>query len=171
MTLSQFASTVAASTQYPGYWDSNIEFWISNSDPRTSTNAGVYAEIIMFLGWEANRQSATGGWPCSVTTGNTSITTAGPAMTLCHQSDTWSSGWRFFNFIVNNGPLSAYSQKMDIKAILDWIMANYSGFNTNMWLTRIEVGTEVDDTTAGQGKITNAVFEVNGTTRAPQFGQ
>jgi hypothetical protein len=157
----------------PSYWDSNVEFWISSQDPRTNANAGVYAEIIMFLGWEANRNStAQGGWSCDKTG---SVTSNGTGYTLCHQSDTWSSGWRFFNFIVNNGPLTSYSQKMDIKAFLSWIMTNYTGFTGDMWLTRIEVGTEIDDSTAGQAKIGsstgNVIFEINGTTRSPVFGQ
>ena len=35
-----------------------------------------------------------------------------------------------------------------------------------MWLTRIEVGTEVDDNTAGTAKINNLTFEVNGTSKS-----
>ncbi len=49
----------------PSYYDTNYEFWISKLDPRTNADAQVYAEIIMFLGWEANRNnSSAGGWTC-----------------------------------------------------------------------------------------------------------
>ena len=48
----------------PPYWDNNVEFWISKNDPRTSTDGGVYAEIIMFTGWHASRLQHDGGWPC-----------------------------------------------------------------------------------------------------------
>jgi hypothetical protein len=165
VTLGNFTTTF----QNPSYWDSNFEFWISKEDPTTNPTAGVYAEIIMFLGWESNRlNTASGGWTCdksgTVTAGSTSYN-------LCHQSDTWSNGqWRFFNFNVNNGPLSNFNGKADIKAILSWVMSNYTGFTTDMYLTRIEVGTEIDDNTQGSAQVNSVSFEINGTTKSPQFG-
>jgi hypothetical protein len=153
--------------QKPNYWNSNFEFWISKQDPTKNANAGVYAEIIIFLGWQSNRQSSNGGWPCMV-----SGTINGTNYNLCHQSDSWSNGqWRFFNFIVGNGPLSSFSGKVDIKAILDWIKSKYSGFTNDMWLTRMEVGTEIDDDTQGSVNIKNLTFEVNGTSRSIQLAQ
>jgi len=151
------------------YWDNNVEFWISKNDPRTSTDGGVYAEIIMFTGWHASRLQQTVGWPCdksgSVTAGTTSYN-------LCHQSDDWSSGhWRFFNFNINQGPYSSWTGKMDVKALLDFVRSKYSGFTDTMWLTRIEVGTEVDDNTSGTAKIKNLTFEVNGQNRSFEFAQ
>lgn len=144
VTINNFSTTFSK----PGYWDSNFEFWISRQDPRTSADAGVYAEIIAFLGWENGRNdSSAGGWTCDKS-GN--VTSGGTGYNLCHQSDTWSGGkWRFFNFNVNNGSLSTFSGKVDIKAFIDWVTKNYSGFTTDMWLTRIEIGTEIDDDTAG----------------------
>ncbi len=153
----------------PSFWDSNFEFWISKQDPRTNANAQVYAEIIMFLGWNANRNnSSSGGWTCDK---SGTVTAGGATFNLCHQSDSWSSGWRFFNFNLSNGPSSNFSGTGDVKAILDWVMKNYSGFTTDMWLTRIEVGTEIDDNTAGSASIKNISFEVNGTVKSPTFGQ
>ena len=148
--------------QKPNYWNSNVEFWISRKDPTTNADAGVYAEVIIFLGWQANRQSSSGGWPCMV-----SGTIPNTNYNLCHQSDDWSSGhWRFFNFIVGNGPLSLFTGKVEIKPVLDWIRSRYSGFTSDMWLTRVEVGTEIDDDTQGSVKINNLTFEVNGTSKA-----
>jgi hypothetical protein len=159
---------ISFSNSSTAYWDNNVEFWISRNDPRTSADAGVYAEIIAFTGWQGNRLSSTGGWPCdksgTVTAGSTSFN-------LCHQSDTWSSGWRFFNFNVNQGPFSSWTGKLDVKAMLNWVMSQYSGFSGEMWLTRIEVGTEIDDTTAGTAKIKNLTFEVNGQNRSFEFAQ
>jgi hypothetical protein len=164
VTLDTFNTTFSN----PTYWDSNVEFWISRQDPRTNNDAGVYAEIIAFLGWEANRNStAQGGWSCDKTG---SLFAGSTGYNLCHQSDTWSSGWRFFNFIASNGPYATFSGKVDIKAFLTWVMANYPGFTTDMWLTRIEVGTEIDDNTAGSAKINNLTFEVNGTSKSIQLG-
>ena len=53
--------------------------------------------------------------------------------------------------------------------MLTWVMNNYPGFTTDMWLTRIEVGTEVDDNTAGVAKIKNLIFEINGTSKQIEF--
>jgi len=165
VTISTFSTTF----QNPTYWDSNFEFWISKQDPTTNANAGVYAEVIAFLGWEANRNnSSAGGWSCT-TSGN--MTSAGTNYNLCHQSDTWSSGWRFFNFNVNNGPLSTFNGQVDIKAVIDWITTHYSGFTGDMWLTRIEIGTEIDDNTTGSAKINNLTFEINGTSRSVQLAK
>jgi len=165
VNIDNFASTYSN----PTYFDTNFEFWISKNNPATTSDGGVYAEIIAFLGWNSDRMTSPNGWPCKVTA---SLTTGN--YTLCHQSDTWSSGWRFFNFNLNNGPQNTFSGKVDIKAMLDSIMNNStykSGFTTDMWLTRIEVGTEVDDNTAGTAKINNLTFEINGTSKSIELGQ
>ena len=60
---------------------------------------------------------------------------------------------------------------MDVKALLDFVRSKYSGFTDTMWLTRIEVGTEVDDNTSGTAKIKNLTFEVNGQSRSFEFAQ
>jgi hypothetical protein len=164
VTLDNFNNTFTS----PTYWDSNFEFWISRQDPRTNDTAGVYAEIIAFLGYENGRTSTSaGGWTCDK---SGTVTAGANTYTLCHQSDTWSNGqWRFFNFNVNGSPIANFSGKADIKAMLTWVMNNYSGFTTDMWLTRIEVGTEIDDNTKGQTKINNLTFEINGQSRSIQL--
>jgi hypothetical protein len=58
-----------------------------------------------------------------------------------------------------------------VKALLDFVRSKYSGFTDTMWLTRIEVGTEVDDSTSGSAKIKNLTFEVNGQNRSFEFAQ
>ena len=69
----------------PSYYDTNFEFWISKENPLTSANPQVYAEIIVFLDWEANRQNGSaGGWTCDV---SGSISTGGNTFNLCHQKD------------------------------------------------------------------------------------
>jgi hypothetical protein len=158
VTIDSFNSKYSNATNY----DTNFEFWISKDNPVTSSSPGVYAEIIVFLSWNSTRMSSLGGWPCT----ETGSVTAGIGMNLCHQSDTWSNGqWRFFNFNANS-PSDDFTGKGDVKAILDWVMSKYTGFSTDMWLTRIEVGSEIDDTTAGTATIKNLTFEVNGTTKS-----
>ncbi|HEY4183540.1 MAG TPA: hypothetical protein VGP07_00665 [Polyangia bacterium] len=163
-------NTFASTFQNPSYWDSNFEFWISQRNPLTDPNPGVYAEIISFWGYENGRtNSSSGGWTCDK---SGSVTAGDYTYQLCHQSDTWSNGqWRFWNFNVNNAPMSTFNGKVDVKALLTWVMNNYSGFTTDMWLTRIEVGTETDDNTSGSGKFNNLTFEINGTSKSAQFAK
>jgi hypothetical protein len=159
---------ISLSNASTAYWDNNVEFWISRNDPR-GADGGVYAEIISFVGFQGNRLSSSGGWPCDK---SGTVTAGGASYNLCHQSDTWSNGqWRFFNFNVANAPFTTWSSKLDVKAMLTWVMNNYSGFTQDMWLTRIEVGTEVDDKTAGTAKLKNLTFEINGTSKSFEFGQ
>jgi hypothetical protein len=151
--------------QNGGYYDTNFEFWISKQNPLTSSNAGVYAEIIIFLDWDNVRESSK-GWPCE------NLGTTG-SYKLCHQSDNWapqSGPWRFFNFELTSQQKS-FSGKGDVKAILDYIRGKYSGFTDDMWLTRIELGTEVDDNTQGTAKINNLTFEINGTSKSIELAK
>ena len=55
--------------------------------------------------------------------------------------------------------------------MLDYVRGKYSGFTDDMWLTRIEVGTEVDDNTQGSAKISNLTFEINGTSKSAELAQ
>jgi len=165
LTIDSFNSTY----QNPGYYNTNFEFWISKKNPATESDGGVFAEIIVFLGWDGVRMNAPKGWPCDKS-GN--LTAGGSSFVLCHQSDTWSDGkWRFYNFNLSNGPQNNFNGKVDIKAFIDWVRSKYSGFTDDMWLTRIEVGTEVDDNTSGSASFKNLTFEINGTSKSVEFGQ
>jgi hypothetical protein len=162
VTMDNFSTTFSN----PTYWDANFEFWISKNDPTANNDGGVYAEIITFTGWNSTRQTgATTSWACQIT----GKTVPNSNFSLCHQSDTWASGWRFFNFLAGSGT-SNYTGKADIKAILDYIRSQYSGFTDSMYLTRIEVGTEIDDNTAGSSNTKNLTFEVNGVSKSIQLG-
>ena len=163
VTMDNFSTTFSK----PTYWDANFEFWISKNDPTTNNDGGVYAEIITFTGWNDTRQTgSTSSWACQFT----NKTVPSTSFSLCHQSDTWASGWRFFNFLGGSASSGNYSGKVDIKAILDYVRSQYSGFTDTMYLTRIEVGTEIDDNTAGSSKTNNLTFEINGTSKSIQLG-
>jgi hypothetical protein len=181
--LSSYTTNITSAVN-SSYWDGNFEFWISREDPTTTANAGVYAEIIMFMNYEPNRNNGSaGGWNCDH---NGTVTAGSYTFTLCHESDIWSNNqWRFFNFMLTGATSSATNTPAngtaDIKAILSWVMSNYGNstassgggagaFSNSMYLTRIEVGTEVDDNTAGSVKISNLSFNINGTTKGITFG-
>ena len=144
----------------PTIWNIDFELWLSQRNPATDPNPGVYAEIIVFWGWE------TGRWACdksgTVTAGNNTYQ-------LCHQSDTWANGqWRFYQFNVVGGPLTSYSGTVDAKALIDFVVNTY-GLSRDLWVTRFEVGSEIDDNTAGSVKVRNLTFTVNGTSKSVEL--
>jgi alpha/beta superfamily hydrolase len=53
---------------------------------------------------------------------------------------------------------------VDAKALLDWLVSNY-GYSRDLWVTRFEVGSEIDDNTSGSVAVKNITFEVNGTSK------
>ncbi len=148
-------------------WNLGVEFWLSKNNSATSSDGGVYAEVMAVLGWGANF------WVCTTgVSGN--VNSGGKSYNLCHQSDTWNSPktptWRFFQFELSGGSPS-FSGTVDIKAFLDWFFSSsyVSGASKDLWLTRIEVGTEIGDNTSGSCTIGNISFNVNGTSQAPAF--
>ena len=50
-------------------------------------------------------------------------------------------------------------------------MVSTGGATQDMWVTRLEVGSEIDDNTKGSVSMKNVTFEVNKETRSPVFGQ
>lgn len=143
-------------------WNIDFEFWLSQRNPVTDPNPGVYAEVIGFWGWEDGR------WPCDKS-GN--VSSGGKTYRLCHQDDNWAGGrWRYFQFWVEGGPNRNFSGKVDIKPFLDWLVNNW-GYSKDLWVTRLEVGSEIDDNTSGTVTLRNISFEVNGTTKTVQLGE
>jgi len=160
-------TNLAVSLQNPSNWNSGVEFWLSKNNPATSTDGGVYTEVMAVLGWGANFWACTPGVSGSVNSG-------GKTYNLCHQSDTWNSPnsptWRFFQFELA-GSSTNFNGTVDIKAFLDWFFSSSyaSGASKDLWLTRIEVGTEIGDNTSGSCTIGNISFNINGTIQGPVF--
>jgi hypothetical protein len=141
-------------------WNINFEFWISERNPVTDPNPGVYAELITFWGWEDGR------WPCDK---SGTVQAGDRNYKLCHQVDNWADGqWRYFQFWVDNGPSRSFSGKVDVKTFIDWLVNNY-GYSKDFWVTRFEVGSEIDDNTSGTATLKNITFEVNGTSKSLRF--
>jgi hypothetical protein len=148
-------------------WNLNIEFWLSKLDPLTNSDAQAYAEIMGLWGWSAGAAL----WKCNVT-GQT-VTSGGKTYSLCHQSDAWGSGaqWRFFQFQASSSQQN-FSGTVDVKAFLDWFFSSSygSGVSKDYYLTRIEIGSEIADSTSGTCTIKDIQFTINGTTQGPVLG-
>jgi hypothetical protein len=156
--------SLSISLQNANSWNLNVEFWLSQRNPLTDPNPGVHAEVIAFWGWENGR------WPCDKAL-TAKLTAGDKSYHLCHQSDTWNNGqWRYFQFWVDGGPLTNYSGKVDIKAFLSWLASAYN-YSKDLWVARIEVGSEIDDNTSGSVKLKNITFEVNGTSKSVELAK
>ena len=139
-------------------WNIDVEFWLSQKNPVTEPEPGVYAELIAFWGWQDS-------WGCDQ---SGSVAAGDKRYDLCHQDDNWGNGWRYFQFRANDGPAKGYSGKVDVIAFLDWLV-DTRGYSTDLWVTRIEVGSEIDDNTSGTVRMKDLTFELNGISKSAQF--
>jgi len=160
VSIGNFAINLQSNTN----WNLNIEFWLSKLDPLTNGDAQAYAEIMGLWGWSAGAAD----WKCNVS--GQSVTSGGKSYNLCHQSDSWGTGgtWRFFQFQASSSQQS-FAGTVDVKAFLDWFYnSSYgSGVSKDYYLTRIEIGSEIDDTTSGTCTLKDISFTINGTTQGP----
>ena len=148
-----------ASIQKATTWNVDFEFWLSQRNPVTDPNPGVYAELIAFWGWQDS-------WACDK---SGSVSAGDKTYNLCHQDDNWGSGWRYYQLRAN-GASNSFSGKVDVKALLNWLVNTYK-FSPDLWVTRFEVGSELDDNTAGNVTLKNITFQVNNTSKTAQFAQ
>jgi hypothetical protein len=150
--------------QSPTSWNLNFEFWLSQENPVTSANPGVYAEVIVFWGWEATRFV---NWKCNQ---SGSVNSSGKNYNLCHQDDAWANGqWRYWQFSVENGPQQSFNGMLDVMPFINFVKGK--GYSDQLWITRFEIGTEIDDNTSGSVSLKNVTFEVNGTSKSIQLAQ
>jgi hypothetical protein len=157
ITLDNLVVTIENATT----WNVNFEFWLTERNPLTNPeDPGVYAEVIAFFGWQD-------GWACDK---DGTVTSNGKNWGLCHQDDAWAGGmWRYYQFRAADGSSNTVNGTVDVKAFLDWLVST-RGFSPELWVTRLEVGTEIDDNTKGNVLMDDITFEVNGTSKSPEFG-
>lgn len=157
-------------------WDLTFEFWLSKQNPATTQgNAGVYAELMTFWGWQPNRWPLTGmtgqnSPTCDTGSCDTGVQGGDKSYDLIVQRNSWGSGWKYYQFRSNDGSKQSFSGKVDVKKLLDYLVQK-GGVTQDMWVARLEVGSEIDDNTKGSVSLSNVTFSVNGQTRSPVFGQ
>jgi len=162
-----------------GKWDLTFEFWLSSKDPgKTQGDAGVYAELMTFWGWENNRWPENASPPGPLVRNSTCSgsacpkageqVTAGKTYKLEVQDDAWGK-WRYFQFRDTAGPSKSFNGTVDVKKLIDYLVSK--GYSKDLWVARLEVGSEIDDNTKGKVTMKNVEFEINGQKRSPVFGQ
>jgi hypothetical protein len=156
-------------------WNITFEFWLSERDPINDPNPGVYAELMTFWGWENGRWPVDGpgmngscpgggdGDGCGQT-----VTSSGKTYTLWVQRNNWGESpfWRYFQFRDNAGPAKTFANlTVDVKPLLTYLTST-RGYSADYWVSRLEVGSEIDDETKGQVKMSGITFEINGESRS-----
>jgi len=159
----------------PSKWNITFEFWLSETDPREpgvadETQHRAYAELMTFWGWEPNR------WPDNPPNPAPSLDQSGPDTSngginykLWVHRNNWAKGWRYFQFRDSSGSKTSFNGEIDVKALLTYLVQNY-GYAETLWVTRLEVGSEIDDNTAGTVTVQSITFEVNGMSRSAGVG-
>jgi hypothetical protein len=94
---------------------------------------------------------------------------AGQNYNLYHTDDTWPDGqaeqWKYRQFRLTNAS-KQFDGTVDVKKILTYLTAE--GWPANLWIARLEIGTELDDGSAGTVTIKKITFEINGQERATE---
>ncbi|MGL1936150.1 MAG: hypothetical protein OCD01_14065 [Fibrobacterales bacterium] len=146
-----------------GSWNLNFEMWLTDQHPIDGQHTNAYAELMIFWGWYENR------WECNV--GNDMMHLGDRSYRLCHQSDEWG-GWRYYQFRNGNGGNDSrgydFTGNLDVKEALKWLVDN-AGFSEDLWVARLELGTEIDDGTSGTVTFDDVTFNVNGESRGVEF--
>ncbi|MET0794945.1 MAG: hypothetical protein ABW061_25725, partial [Polyangiaceae bacterium] len=153
-------------------WDLTFEFWLSQQNPATTqNNAGVYSELMTFWGWQDGRYPEPPNGTGPKGNGAGDMVPAGTkTYKLEVQDDAWAGGkWRYFQFRTSDGPLRSFSGTVDVKKLIDYLVSK--GYSKDLWVARLEVGSEIDDNTKGSVSMKNATFEVNGQMRSAVFSQ
>jgi hypothetical protein len=162
---------LTATLQRESSWNITFEFWISQRHPVTDPNPGVYAELMTFWGWENGRWPSPpdGSGPTGSGAGN-QVSSGGKTYTLWVQDDQWANGqWRYFQFRADDGPQKAFNGTLNVKPFIDYLV-NSRQYSPDFWITRLEIGSEIDDDTQGTVQMSGITFEVNGQSRSAIIG-
>lgn len=160
-----------ANFQQEGSWNITFEFWISQRDPVNDPDPGVYAELMTFWGWQNGRWPSppNGTGPTGNGAGN-QVQSGGRSYTLWVQDDQWADGqWRYFQFRVDDGPQRNFNGTLDVKPFIDYLV-NSRQYSPEFWISRLEIGSEIDDLTQGTVQMSGITFEINGQSRPAVIG-
>jgi hypothetical protein len=141
-------------------WNMNFEMWFCEQHPATGTHTTAYGETMNWFGWSSDQYN----W-----NGVLGSLEAGQSYDLFHSDDHWPAGqaqqWKYRQYRLKN-PSKQFNGTVDVKKILDHLVGQ--GWPTSLWIARFEVGTELDDGSAGTVTIKKITFEVNGQQRATE---
>jgi hypothetical protein len=141
-------------------WNMNFEMWFCEQHPASGTHTTAYGETMNWFGWSSDQYN----W-----NGVLGSLEAGQSYDLLHSDDHWPAGqaqqWKYRQYRLKN-PTKQFNGTVDVKKILDHLVGE--GWPSSLWIARFEVGTELDDGSAGTVTIKKITFEVNGQQRATE---
>jgi hypothetical protein len=141
-------------------WNMNFEMWFCEQHPASGTHTTAYGETMNWFGWSSDQYN----W-----NGVLGSLEAGQSYDLFHSDDHWPAGqaqqWKYRQYRLKN-PSKQFNGTVDVKKILDHLVGE--GWPTSLWIARFEVGTELDDGSAGSVTIQKITFEVNGQQRVTE---
>lgn len=143
-------------------WNMNFEMWFTDQHPVTGNHTTAYGETMNWYGWSSDQYN----WNGVVGTLDT-----GQKWNLYLSRDAWPDGqaqqWKYRQWRAQNSS-NQVNGTLDIKKILDHLITTDRWPNT-LWISRFEVGTELDDGSSGTVTIRKITFEVNGQKRATEI--
>ncbi len=141
-------------------WNMNFEMWFCEQHPATGTHTTAYGETMNWFGWSSDQYN----W-----NGVLGSLEAGQSYDLLHSDDHWPAGqaqqWKYRQYRLKSSTRQ-FSGTVDVKKMLDHLVGQ--GWPKDLWIARFEVGTELDDGSAGTVTIRKITFEVNGQQRATE---
>jgi hypothetical protein len=159
-TASVKVEGLSITTTADAAWNMNFEMWFSTEHPATGTHTTAYGETMNWFGWSGDQY----GW-----NGVLGTLDAGQNYELWHTDDSWPDGqaeqWKYRQFRLTNGG-KQFDGTVDVKKILTYLTGQ--GWPASLWIARLEIGTELDDGSAGTVSIRKITFEVNGQERATE---
>lgn len=141
-------------------WNMNFEMWLCEQHPATGTHTTAYGETMNWFGWSSDQYN----W-----NGVIGSLEAGQSYDLMHSDDHWPAGqaqqWKYRQYRLKSSTRQ-FNGTVDVKKILDHLVG--LGWPKDLWIARFEVGTELDDGSAGTVTMKKITFEVNGQQRATE---
>jgi Glycosyl hydrolase family 12 len=142
-------------------WNMNFELWLCEQHPATGTHTTAYGETMNWFGWSSDQYN----W-----NGVLGSLEAGQSYDLFHSDDRWPAGqaqqWKYRQYRLKSSTRQ-FNGTVDVKKILDHLVGQ--GWPKDLWIARFEVGTELDDGSAGTVTMRKITFEVNGQQRATEI--
>jgi hypothetical protein len=141
-------------------WNMNFEMWFCEQHPATGTHTTAYGETMNWFGWSSDQYN----WA-----GVLGSLEAGQSYDLMHSDDHWPAGqaqqWKYRQYRLKSSS-KQFNGTVDVKKILTALTGQ--GWPSSLWIARFEVGTELDDGSAGTVTMKKITFEVNGQQRATE---
>jgi hypothetical protein len=142
-------------------WNMNFEMWLCEQHPATGTHTTAYGETMNWFGWSSDQYN----W-----NGVLGSLEAGQSYDLMHSDDHWPAGqaqqWKYRQYRLKSSSRQ-FDGTVNVKKILDHLVGE--GWPQDLWIARFEVGTELDDGSAGTVTMKKITFEVNGQQRATEI--